>query len=556
MKLKRIDKALIAATLILLAYLGGTVYADLTGTEGLAIDLSSAGAGTDFTIAFDPTELLGNRTWGDGSTDTIVWTFNRATGTDPTITFNSASIGLLGLTASGVVALGDGGDNFSVASDGIDIDTSGNITNAGTIASGVVTVTGLINTSVGIDAVGAVDMDYGSGDVTDHTFDSDGTGTAEFVLKAGAIDGTEILDDTIDSDDYAAASIDNEHLANNAVDSDELAAGSIDQAHFAVDVIGQDEMADVDHGDVAWSGGSAEVQSQTVASAGTGTYYIGFFDTDSGSNLSIETDGALSFAQASGTLSATEFSGGGSGLTAVDAATGDSATSFFDTGTVEHEWGGLQADVSSYTGLIAITGADTTAEIDSLDEIEGQLADVTLIYTEAIIVAAGTDPDVDAAGEFAIDTDGADEPNSVVLRTFIGNDDQMALANSHKTLVFSVVSPDEINVWTGRVNPSQPVWYNRSGMSFTITEVYAISDTDNYDFTLFESASATDMSDDNDTSIVAVNCDDNGTECFTSDETAINHVIENEHAIIFEDTLGSAEALLVHISGWYNSDVN
>lgn len=64
----------------------------------------------------------------------------------------------------------------------------------------------------GIDAIGAVDMDYGSGDVTDHTFTTDGTGTAEIVLPAGSIDGTEILDDTVDSADYAADSIDNEHI--------------------------------------------------------------------------------------------------------------------------------------------------------------------------------------------------------------------------------------------------------------------------------------------------------------------------------------------------------
>ena len=48
-----------------------------------------------------------------------------------------------------------------------------------------------------LDGVGAVDMDYGSVDITDHTFTTDGTGTAEIVLPAGAIDSTEILDDTI-----------------------------------------------------------------------------------------------------------------------------------------------------------------------------------------------------------------------------------------------------------------------------------------------------------------------------------------------------------------------
>lgn len=56
-----------------------------TLTEGLAIDVTN-GAGS-ITLDFDPTELSGNRTWGDASTDTIVWTWDRATGTDPTMTF-------------------------------------------------------------------------------------------------------------------------------------------------------------------------------------------------------------------------------------------------------------------------------------------------------------------------------------------------------------------------------------------------------------------------------------------------------------------------------------
>ncbi len=109
------------------------------------------------------------------------------------------------LNADGIVTLGDGGDNFSIASDGIDIDTSGNITNAGTIASGVITVTGLLNTSVGIDAVGAVDLDYGSVDVTDHTFTSDG--------------GTFIVDGTISSkgNDIGSATEEwNDLFLNNA----------------------------------------------------------------------------------------------------------------------------------------------------------------------------------------------------------------------------------------------------------------------------------------------------------------------------------------------------
>ncbi len=63
--------------------------------------------------------------------------------------------------------------------------------------AGAITSTGTITATVGFDIVGAADIDYGSADVTDHTFLSDGTGTGEFVLKAGAIDSTEILDGTV-----------------------------------------------------------------------------------------------------------------------------------------------------------------------------------------------------------------------------------------------------------------------------------------------------------------------------------------------------------------------
>lgn len=75
--------------------------------------------------------------------------------------------------------------------------TTGNISTSGTAATGALTVTGTISTSVGLDAVGAVDMDYGSADVTDHTFTTDGTGTAEFVIPNDSIDTNELLDDSI-----------------------------------------------------------------------------------------------------------------------------------------------------------------------------------------------------------------------------------------------------------------------------------------------------------------------------------------------------------------------
>ncbi len=59
------------------------------------------------------------------------------------------------------------------------------------------------------------------------------------------------------------------------------------------------------------------------------------------------------------------------------ATSGDSATAFFDTGTIEHERGGLEAAVNSYSGLVAISGG-STSEVDSIAELSAQIADATI----------------------------------------------------------------------------------------------------------------------------------------------------------------------------------
>jgi hypothetical protein len=86
--------------------------------------------------------------------------------------------------ANGVVALGDGGDNFSIASDGIDIDTSGNITNAGTIGSGAITSTGAVT--------GAT--------VTDGTITLAGDGTITGLAEGGIPNSTIVTADIKDND--------------------------------------------------------------------------------------------------------------------------------------------------------------------------------------------------------------------------------------------------------------------------------------------------------------------------------------------------------------------
>ena len=530
--------------------------ADLTGTEGLAIDLSSAGAGTDFTIAFDPTELLGSRTWGDGSTDTIVWTWNRATGTDPTITFNSGSIALPALTLTTDLAVAHGGTGASALDDGfvllgnaagaiqtldvttdggiiigdgttdpvvLDVGSSAGITILGTIATGVWQGTeiadGYIPNDITIDLatlattvtvedettdttcfpafVTAVTGSLGAKTAAVLTFNSNtgSLGATEFVGGGAGLtaidaatgdsatdffDAGEIADnrisDTLTSSSCTgnAATVTNAtfttaltvdtgtltltaNAANNSVltigagavsvsgsntgdntvaTSGDSAtaffdAGTIENARLDADL---QTLATPTNWRVFYSDGSATITELALGADGTylmsnGAAVAPTFETpggagdmtkavyDSGDSGGVDklttvdstyasdyvlltgtavgtaepkTDGALTYDATSGTLAATEFSGGGGNLTGVDATTGDSATAFFDAGTIEHEYGGLQADVSGWTGLFGITGADTSVEVDTFDELDTAIADKALVNKADGAVWLGT----------------------------------------------------------------------------------------------------------------------------------------------------------------------
>lgn len=69
---------------------------------------------------------------------------------------------------------------------------------------------GVINTLIGIDAIGAVDMDYGSADVTDHAFITDGTGDAEVVLPDASIGATELDADSVSASELNATGVEAE----------------------------------------------------------------------------------------------------------------------------------------------------------------------------------------------------------------------------------------------------------------------------------------------------------------------------------------------------------
>jgi len=80
-----------------------------------------------------------------------------------------------------------------------------------------------------------------------------------------------------------------------------------------------------------------------------------------GGNLGLETDGTTYYTPSTGTITATEFAGGGAGLTAIDAATGDSATDFFDAGEIVDARISDTLTSSSCTGTAAVATAATAA---------------------------------------------------------------------------------------------------------------------------------------------------------------------------------------------------
>jgi hypothetical protein len=100
----------------------------LTGGGTTGALTVNVGAGTYLDVAADDvsldlTEILGSVTFGDASTDTIVWTWNRATGVDPTITFDDGGITVQALvsttlnTGQGANELYDMDQNVLQASD-------------------------------------------------------------------------------------------------------------------------------------------------------------------------------------------------------------------------------------------------------------------------------------------------------------------------------------------------------------------------------------------------------------------------------------------------------
>ena len=222
----------------------------------------------------------------------------------------------------------------------------------------------------------------------------------------------------------------------------------------------------------------------------------------------------------------------------------------------------IHSDDDGYLDIEADTGIRMDGPVDmQANALDCDSSTVTLSTVSGAIDAGGatsleipngTDPDIDAAGEISMDTDGGNEPNDVSLRAFEGTGTQYVLARTLKTLSFTLIEPDQIDTYD-----LIPVWHNTSGYTFTIIEWKAWSDDDNVSFEIEE---LTDMT--NFTAITQVDACEiatDGTSVYYGSDTTITHAaIEHDHslAIDFDGATDTPDYVQISITGWFNADVD
>jgi hypothetical protein len=169
----------------------------------------------------------------------------------------------------------------------------------------------------------------------------------------------------------------------------------------------------------------------------------------------------------------------------------------------------------------------------------------------SVEIPNGANPTVDAAGEIAQDTDGANEAGDVSLRAYDGTN-TFLVARKLKTFSRTIVKPQD---FADATRDLCVLWTNNTGMTFTITEIRAWSDTDNTTVTL-EVVTATDFS--APATVDAVEIATNGTSVYTCTETTITDATIAHDEIItadFDDT-DDPGWVVIEITGWYNAAVD
>jgi len=170
----------------------GTLVVDATAiTDVEGVGLSSSGG----VLAVAPTELAGSQTFGDASTDTIVWTWDRQTGTDVTMTVASGAANFTGLQVGGVPVLTSEVDG-STTNELVTLTADSGGTTSGTALTLAGGTTGLDTSRSGdtvtftLDTTELAATTFGSGSGFTWTFDSSATTDPSLIF------GTDLLTST------------------------------------------------------------------------------------------------------------------------------------------------------------------------------------------------------------------------------------------------------------------------------------------------------------------------------------------------------------------------
>jgi len=217
---------------------GGAVSAVANGSNNRVATFSSGDAlngeanltfdGTDLTVNGSTPSIIINQNAFGATTDSLI-TFQKGGANQYTMGSDNESVSKFKINSGGSLA---NPSDFEMDASG-NVTIKGGLTSDGILSSsGDLHIQGNITASAGnfsshITASGNISS---SGNII-------GTWTgipiAHDYIGLDAIDGTNIGDDTINSEHYVAASIDNEHLADDAVGTDEIADNAVTLAKMA-----------------------------------------------------------------------------------------------------------------------------------------------------------------------------------------------------------------------------------------------------------------------------------------------------------------------------------
>ena len=210
----------------------------------------------------------------------------------------------------------------------------------------------------------------------------------------------------------------------------------------------------------------------------------------------------------------------------------------------------LQSD----TARTQLTNIDDEVMEESLDKITYMIQDL-YAYLARLSVDVNWadlidfDPDdwePADANDYQLNLDLEIDSNNLTRTDYV-------LAFEYKQYGFEVAEPNVMAVHSERGDQSFIIPYpNRSGYDFTISSIYAVADVDDYQFSIYCSASLTDVGTANDTLVDTVTCSDDGTGCYYKEETTLSSATwPNDTWLIFKTESGEPNTVSISWRGRY-----